>query len=103
MKSENLEVTDDVSVIEALGKPVKLTLGEYTNIKLTTPDDLAVAEQVLRDRGVLPPPPPPTLVQENDIKEPVKFGLSSPPTAVAGRVVSDANKQADNKKKFIGF
>lgn len=53
VKAENLEVTDDVSVIEALGKPVKLTLGEYTNIKLTTPDDLQVAEQVLRERGVL--------------------------------------------------
>ena len=45
-------MTDDVSIIEALGEPVKLTLGEYTNIKLTTPDDFAVAEQVLRARGV---------------------------------------------------
>ncbi len=52
VKRENLEVTDDVSVIEALGLPVKLTLGEYTNIKLTTPDDLQIAEQVLRERGV---------------------------------------------------
>ena len=52
VKRENLEVTDDVSVIEALGLPVRLTLGEYTNIKLTTPDDLQVAEQVLRERGV---------------------------------------------------
>lgn len=53
VKNENLEVTDDVSVIEALGLPVKLTLGEYTNIKLTTPDDLSVAEQILRERGVV--------------------------------------------------
>jgi 2-C-methyl-D-erythritol 4-phosphate cytidylyltransferase len=52
VKAEQLEVTDDVSVIEALGKPVKLTLGQYTNIKLTTPDDLQVAQQVLRERGV---------------------------------------------------
>lgn len=52
VKAENLEITDDVSVIEALGLPVKLTLGEYTNIKLTTPDDLSVAEQILRERGV---------------------------------------------------
>ena len=28
VKKENLEVTDDVSVIEALGKPVKLTRGK---------------------------------------------------------------------------
>ena len=35
VKRENLEVTDDVSVIEALQLPVKLTLGEYTNIKVS--------------------------------------------------------------------
>ena len=52
VKAKNLEVTDDVSVIEALGLPVKLTLGQYTNIKLTTPDDLQVASQILRERGV---------------------------------------------------
>lgn len=52
VKAENMEVTDDVSVVEALGKPVKLTLGQYTNIKLTTPDDLQVAAQVLKERGV---------------------------------------------------
>ena len=51
MNAENLEVTDDVSVIEALGKPVKLTKGEYTNIKLTTPEDLGIAEQILVSRG----------------------------------------------------
>lgn len=53
VNAEKLEVTDDVSVIEALGQPVKLTLGQYTNIKLTTPDDLQIAEQVLRERGVI--------------------------------------------------
>ncbi len=56
IKSENLEITDDVSVIEALGEPVKLTLGEYTNIKLTTPDDLSVAEQIFKERGVVSEP-----------------------------------------------
>ncbi len=29
-----LQVTDDVSIIEALGKPVKITAGAYTNIKV---------------------------------------------------------------------
>ena len=51
MNAENLEVTDDVSVIEARGKPVKLTQGEYTNIKLTTPEDLGIAEQIFISRG----------------------------------------------------
>lgn len=48
---ENLEVTDDVSIIEALGEPVKLTRGEYTNLKITTPEDMDVAGAILDDRG----------------------------------------------------
>lgn len=53
VRKEGLEVTDDVSIVESLGKPVKLTLGQYTNIKLTTPDDILIAEQVLKDRKLL--------------------------------------------------
>ena len=48
--AEGLEVTDDVSVVEALGEPVKITLGRYTNIKVTTPDDMSVAEGFLAER-----------------------------------------------------
>merc|ERR1711988_464101 len=40
VEEQKLEVTDDVSIIEQLGLPVKITVGEYTNIKLTTPDDM---------------------------------------------------------------
>jgi 2-C-methyl-D-erythritol 4-phosphate cytidylyltransferase len=32
VKKENLEVTDDVSVIEVLGRPVKLTLGKINDL-----------------------------------------------------------------------
>jgi len=52
--AENLEVTDDVSIVEALGEPVKLTLGEYTNLKITTPEDMDVAGAILDDRGASP-------------------------------------------------
>lgn len=38
----NLTVTDDVSLVELLGHPVKLVKGSGRNIKLTTPDDLAL-------------------------------------------------------------
>lgn len=48
--AEHLEVTDDVSIVEALGEPVRLTLGEYTNLKITTPEDMDVAEAILEDR-----------------------------------------------------
>ena len=51
VKANNLEVTDDVSMVEQIGKPVKLTMGEYTNIKLTTPEDLGVAEGFLKQRA----------------------------------------------------
>jgi len=54
-EKENLEVTDDVSLIELLGEKVKLTEGEYTNIKVTTPEDIAVAETILRERGYVAP------------------------------------------------
>lgn len=49
--ANNLNVTDDVSLVEFLGQPVKLTEGEYTNMKVTTPEDMAVAESILRSRG----------------------------------------------------
>lgn len=48
--SEGLAVTDDVSIIEHLGQPVKITMGEYTNIKLTTPEDMDIAESILKTR-----------------------------------------------------
>ncbi|KAL6494453.1 hypothetical protein OROGR_031253 [Orobanche gracilis] len=44
---EGLEVTDDVSIVEHLGHPVYITEGSYTNIKVTTPDDLLLAERIL--------------------------------------------------------
>lgn len=38
--------TDDASVVEAYGEVIHLTEGEYTNIKITTPEDLWVAENI---------------------------------------------------------
>jgi len=43
----NIEVTDDVSLIELLGLPVKLVMSSYQNIKITTRDDLSLAEKIL--------------------------------------------------------
>lgn len=34
VQANNLAVTDDVSIIEALGLPVQVTPGSYTNIKV---------------------------------------------------------------------
>ena len=51
VREEGWVVTDDVSIVEQMGEPVKLTLGEYTNLKLTTPEDMIIAETILKDRG----------------------------------------------------
>lgn len=42
------EVTDDASLVEQLGYKVKLYPGSYDNIKITTPEDLALAEVLWR-------------------------------------------------------
>lgn len=75
VERENLEVTDDVSIIEALGEPVKLTRGEYTNLKITTPEDMDVATAILADRG------------EEEI---VLVGSAAPPAAAAPSAAAEA-------------
>ncbi|HRQ04873.1 MAG TPA: 2-C-methyl-D-erythritol 4-phosphate cytidylyltransferase [Nitrosomonas halophila] len=44
------EITDDASAIEALGLSPKLVLGDSYNFKVTYPQDLALAELILRER-----------------------------------------------------
>ncbi|MBR1533289.1 MAG: 2-C-methyl-D-erythritol 4-phosphate cytidylyltransferase [Ruminococcus sp.] len=46
--ANGLSVTDDCAMVEALGVPVKIVRGEYTNIKLTTPSDIVIAEALLK-------------------------------------------------------
>ena len=43
------EVTDDSAALERLGYKVKLYLGDHKNIKVTTPEDLALAEIIARN------------------------------------------------------
>ncbi len=40
------EFTDDASVVEYSGEKIALCEGEYSNIKITTPDDLIIAEAI---------------------------------------------------------
>ncbi len=40
----NAEITDDCQMVEQLGHAVKLVEGSYTNIKVTTPEDVKIAE-----------------------------------------------------------
>ena len=48
--ASGVEVTDDCSAVERLGKEVYLTEGSYENLKITTPEDLLLAEGLLRRR-----------------------------------------------------
>jgi 2-C-methyl-D-erythritol 4-phosphate cytidylyltransferase len=44
------EVTDDAQIVELAGGKVKLYMGSYDNIKITTPADLAMAEILWKRR-----------------------------------------------------
>ena len=45
MECDEINVTDDAMVVETmLHRPVKLIRGSYENIKITTPEDLKIAE-----------------------------------------------------------
>jgi 2-C-methyl-D-erythritol 4-phosphate cytidylyltransferase len=48
--------TDDAAMVESLGHPVKMFLGSYENLKVTTPGDLVAAEAFLREILKLPLP-----------------------------------------------
>ena len=47
--------TDDTSLVERLGIAVRMIRGDYGNIKITTPEDLVIAEALLarQPRGLL--------------------------------------------------
>lgn len=49
-KAEKLGIkaTDDAGLVERLGEKVKMIMGSYDNIKITTPEDLKIAEAILR-------------------------------------------------------
>ncbi|MDF2635646.1 MAG: 2-C-methyl-D-erythritol 4-phosphate cytidylyltransferase [Pelosinus sp.] len=42
--------TDDASLVERLGVKVKVVCGCYDNLKVTTPEDLTIAEALLKER-----------------------------------------------------
>ena len=41
------DYTDDCQLVEAIGGKVYMTKGDYTNIKITTPEDIRLAETLL--------------------------------------------------------
>ena len=47
VKNDKLIVTDDTMVVESYNNKVFLYEGDYTNIKVTTPEDLLIAERLI--------------------------------------------------------
>ena len=50
-QSDNYYGTDDASLVERIGIKVKMIAGSYDNIKITTPEDLIIAEALLRSKS----------------------------------------------------
>ena len=47
---DNYYGTDDASLVERIGVRVKMIPGSYENIKITTPEDLIIAEALLKNK-----------------------------------------------------
>lgn len=45
----HFKVTDDASLVEQLGQTVEVVEGSYRNIKLTTPEDMIIAEKFVQE------------------------------------------------------
>jgi 2-C-methyl-D-erythritol 4-phosphate cytidylyltransferase len=50
-QQQNWQVTDDAALLEKCQVPVSIVEGEETNLKVTTPVDLAIAQFILQQRG----------------------------------------------------
>lgn len=50
-EADGKDFTDDCQLIEYAGGKVKMVTGSYDNIKITTPDDVPLAENILKNRG----------------------------------------------------
>lgn len=50
-EADGMDFTDDCRLVEYIGSKVKVVIGDYSNIKITTPDDVVIAEQILNQRG----------------------------------------------------
>lgn len=50
-REHDLDFTDDCQMAEAVGVRVAMTPSDYLNIKITTPEDLRIAETLLEARG----------------------------------------------------
>ena len=51
-EENNLDFTDDCQLLETLGEKVRVVIGSQDNIKLTTQNDITLAENILKRKQV---------------------------------------------------
>ena len=49
--AHDIDATDDAALVELIEEPVRLVMGSRENVKVTTPEDLALVEALLAARG----------------------------------------------------
>ena len=52
-REKGLDFTDDCQLVESFNQKVKTVLGSYSNIKITTPDDIVLAENLLKNEALI--------------------------------------------------
>lgn len=52
-REKGLDFTDDCQLVECFNQKVKTVAGSYSNIKITTPDDIVLAENLLKNEGLI--------------------------------------------------
>jgi 2-C-methyl-D-erythritol 4-phosphate cytidylyltransferase len=48
---DGISATDDTALATIYALDVYLTKGLYSNLKITTPEDIAIASEIVRSRG----------------------------------------------------
>lgn len=52
-RENGLDFTDDCQLVESINQKVKTVAGSYSNIKITTPDDIVLAQNLLKNEGLI--------------------------------------------------
>lgn len=52
-REKGLDFTDDCQLVESFDQKVKTVVGSYSNIKITTPDDIVLAENLLKNEALI--------------------------------------------------
>lgn len=52
-REKGLDFTDDCQIVESFNQKVKTVVGSYSNIKITTPDDIVLAENLLKNEALI--------------------------------------------------